>query len=134
MMKSLHYKTIACMTVMFLTGLVTGSVWTSSNVRVQEDEIPCYSELSELLKQRLQLELSLTPDQLAKINPEICRACSELTNIHHQTVVAGWETLRECYRSIEGFLTEEQKNKLEACETKHQHRLLLRQEMIHSSE
>ena len=117
---------------MFFTGLVTGSVLISSKVKEQKSESPCYSELSDLLKQRLQLELSLTSEQLAKINPEICRACSELTNIHHQTVMAGWETLRECYRNIEGYLTDEQKAKLDACETKHQHQLLLRQEIIHS--
>jgi len=120
------------MTVMFLTGLMTGTVWTSSKVKVQQSESPCYSELSEQLKQRLQLELSLTPDQLAKINPEICRACSELTNIHHQTVLAGWETIKDCYSGIEAYLTEEQKNTLNACETKHQHQLLIRQEMLHS--
>lgn len=131
-MKSLHYKTIVCMAVMFVAGVMTGNVWTSSKAKVQQSEPPCYSELSEMLKQRLQLELSLTPEQLAKISPEICRACSELTNIHHQTVVAGWETIQKCYRSIEDYLTDEQKAKLDACETKHQHQLIVRQEMIHS--
>lgn len=120
------------MTVMFIAGVVTGNVWTSSKVKVQQAESPCYDELSAVLKERLQLELSLTPEQLAKISPEICRTCSELTNIHHQTVVAGWETIQKCYRSIEDYLTEEQKAKLNACESKHQNQLVVRQEMIHS--
>ena len=120
------------MAVMFIAGVVAGNVWTTSKVNIQQSESPCYSELSELLKQRLQLELSLTPEQLAKISPEICRACSELTNIHHQTVVAGWETIRDCYRSIEDYLTDEQKAKLNACETNHHHQLIIRQDMIHS--
>ncbi len=120
------------MTVMFTAGLVTGSVWTSTKIRSDKAESPCYNEMSELFSKRLQLELSLTPEQLAKINPEICRACSELTNIHHQTVISGWETIRACYRSIENHLTEEQITKLYACESNHQHQLLMRQELIHS--
>jgi len=118
------------MVAMFVAGAVAGSVWSTSQTQTQETKSPCYRELSSNLTERLRAELALTDDQLKKISPEICRACSELTNIHHQTVMAGWAALSNCYQNIEGILTEPQKAKLNNCETKHQHQLLLHQEMI----
>ena len=56
---------------MFLAGIVTGNVWTSTQVSSKQAESPCYTELSSMLKQRLSQELALTPDQLEKISPEI---------------------------------------------------------------
>jgi hypothetical protein len=129
-MKPLHYKTIGYLSAMFLAGIVTGNVWTSTKVSTKQAESPCYSELSSMLKQRLSQELALTPDQLEKISPEICRTCSELTNIHHQTILAGWATLSNCYQNIEGILTTEQKAKLNSCESKHRNQLLVQQEMM----
>ena len=119
---------------MFLAGIMTGHVWTSTNVSTQKSESPCYSELSEMLKQRLSQELALTPDQLEKISPEICRACSELTNIHHQTVLAGWAALSNCYQNIQCILTEDQISKLNSCESKHRNQLLIQQEVMRAKD
>jgi Spy/CpxP family protein refolding chaperone len=75
--------------------------------------------ISERMRDRLQRQLNLTPDQVAKISPFLNKAATELHQVRRDTGRRVHEIISETHRQMAGVLTDEQRRKLQQMEERH---------------
>jgi hypothetical protein len=71
------------------------------------------------MKERLHSELSLTPEQMAKISPIVDNMAAQLEQIRMETGKKVHQTFMEAHREMGQGLNEEQRAKLEKMERQH---------------
>src|SRR5207247_11200008 len=76
-------------------------------------------EISERMRERLQRELSLTPEQVAKSSPTLDKAAAQLHEVRRDTGRRVHEIIAETHQQMAGILTDEQRRKLEQIEDRH---------------
>jgi Spy/CpxP family protein refolding chaperone len=113
-------KVIAYLAVIFVAGGVTGAVL----VRNDRDHPsrPSPEKFCRKVRDRLQSELSLTPAQVAKLDPLLEKQARRMEEIRTQTVQQLNELIRTSNLEIADVLnlSPEQRSKLDAMEKKRQ--------------
>jgi Spy/CpxP family protein refolding chaperone len=128
MNKSLRWKLILAFVLIFLAGAACGFFGAVHMHRVFFTHMAPDS-MAQHMKERMRVELRLTPDQMQKISPIIDRAASQLKTTRDQTMRSVHEILSQTHREMQPLLTPEQRIKLEEMEKRHR-RLLHRHGFI----
>ena len=124
MNKSLRWKLILAFVLIFLAGAACGFFGAVHMHRGFFAHMAPDS-MAQHMKERMRVELRLTPDQMQKISPIIDRAASQLKTTRDQTMRSVHEILSQTHREMQPLLTPEQRIKLEEMEKRHR-RLLHR--------
>jgi Spy/CpxP family protein refolding chaperone len=124
MNKSLRWRLILAFVLVFLAGGVCG-FFGALHMRGPFFAHMAPDSMAQHMKERLRVELKLTPDQMQKISPIIDRAVSQLKTTREQTMRSVHEIFTETHREMQPLLTPEQRTKLEEMEKRHR-RLLHR--------
>jgi hypothetical protein len=119
MNRALQWKLIAGFILVFIAGGTTGAFFTVAHSRRVFIESHDTDVMSERMRQRLRVELKLTPDQLEKISPIIERSATQLEQIRRETGRKVHETFLQAHREMSVYLTDEQRAKLERIEARH---------------
>src|SRR4051812_12323844 len=119
MNRSLQWKLIAGFVLVFIAGGVTGAFFVATQARHLFFASPHHGIVADRMRERLTRELSLTPDQVAKISPIIDKAGAELEDIRRYSGRRVHETFQESHKEISAFLTDDQRQKLQRIEDRH---------------
>jgi gas vesicle protein len=121
---ALKWKLIAGFSLVFVAGGLTGGFVGATHARHFFLGPPHSHGLPDRLRERLQRQLELTPDQIGKISPIIDQTASKLESIRFETAQRVRATLEESHRQIAPELTPDQRVKLEEIELSHKKRML----------
>jgi Spy/CpxP family protein refolding chaperone len=119
MNRALKWKLIAGFLLVFLAGGLTGAFVGASHVRHFFFKFHHRGDISERMRHRLQRELDLTPEQVAKISPILDKAAAQLQQVRLDTGQRVREILNETHRQMAPNLTDEQRQKLKQIEERH---------------
>jgi Spy/CpxP family protein refolding chaperone len=119
MNRVLKWKLIAGFLLVFLAGGLTGAFVGASHARRFFVKVHHRGDINERMRHRLQRELDLTPEQVAKISPILDRAAAQLQQVRLDTGQRVREILNETHRQMEPNLTDEQREKLKQIEQRH---------------
>jgi gas vesicle protein len=122
MSAALKWKLIAGFLLVFVAGGLTGGFVGAKHARHFFLGPPHSHRLPERMREHLQRQLELTPDQAAKISPIIDQAASKLQTIRIETAQRVRATLDESHRQMAPELTPEQREKLKKIERSHKKR------------
>jgi Spy/CpxP family protein refolding chaperone len=122
MNRALKWKLIAGFLLVFLAGGLTGAFVGASHVRHFFFKFHHRGDMSERMRHRLQKELDLTPEQMAKISPILDKATAQLQQVRSDTGQRVREILNDTHRQMEPHLTDEQREKLKQIEERHRRR------------
>lgn len=131
MSKSLKWKLAVGFLLVFFAGVTTGSVAWNWHRHARFLDNTRSGALAQRMNERLRHELSLTPDQSAKIAPIIEQSAKKLETIRVESARRVRQTLTETHLQISPDLTPEQRTKLATIQEKHRrwqgrHRRFLR--------
>jgi Spy/CpxP family protein refolding chaperone len=121
MNRVLQWKLIAGFLLVFLAGGVTGAFVGAAHVRHFFFAAPRPAVISERMRERLQRQLNLTPEQVGKISPILDKAAVELHQVRRDTGRRVHEIIAETHRQMADVLTDEQRGKLRQLEERHRH-------------
>lgn len=121
MSRALQGKLIAGFILVFLAGAVTGAFFGASQTRHRFFK-PHKGMMSETMRERLRVQLNLTPEQVAQISPIIDKTTAQLEQIRKETGRRVRETFAESHEQMTAALTEEQRAKLQKIELRHRHK------------
>jgi Spy/CpxP family protein refolding chaperone len=124
MNKSLRWKLILAFVLIFLAGAACGFFGAVHIHRVFFAHMAPDS-MAQHMKERMRVELRLSPEQMQKISPIIDHAASQLKTTRDQTMRSVHEILSQTHHEMQPLLTPEQRIKLEEMEKRHR-RLLHR--------
>ena len=114
---ALMWKLVVGFLLVFLAGAATGSFLAARHVRhLRADFAHSHHWLAERMRNRIQTELDLTPEQIAKTAPIFDRAASELEKIRSETGTRVQQIIADANRALTPELTDAQRAKLEAME------------------
>jgi Spy/CpxP family protein refolding chaperone len=119
MNRALKWKLIAGFLLVFLAGGLTGAFVGASHARHFFFKFHHRGDISERMRHRLQRELELTPEQVAKISPILDRAAAQLQQMRRDSGQRVREILNETHRQMTPHLTDEQREKLKQIEERH---------------
>jgi Spy/CpxP family protein refolding chaperone len=119
MNRALQWKLIAGFILVFIAGGMTGAFFAVSHSRRIFIESHEPGMMSERMRERLRVELKLTPDQMAKISPIIEKSATQLEQIRMETGRKVHETFLQTHREMSVYLTDEQRAKLQRIEARH---------------
>jgi Spy/CpxP family protein refolding chaperone len=126
MSRALQWKLIAGFVLVFIAGGVTGAFFAAQTARHFFIGAPHPGVAAERMRERLRVQLRLTPEQLAKISPIIDKTGAELDQIRMETGKRVHDTFDEAHREMASSLTDEQRARLEQVARRHrrwQHRV-----------
>ena len=118
MNSALKWKLIVGFVLVFLAGGATG-VFISAATAHHFFGAHRHGFAAQAMKSRLQRQLRLTDDQLAKISPIIEKTGAQLEQIRGDTGRRVRETIAEAHREIAPLLTPEQQQRLKEMEARH---------------
>jgi len=118
MNKSLRWKLILAFVLVFVAGAACGFFGAVHMPQIFFTHMPPDS-MARHMKERMRVELRLTPEQMQKIAPIIDRAASELKTTRDQTMRSVHEIFSQTHHEMQPFLTPEQRGKLEEMEKRH---------------
>jgi hypothetical protein len=119
MNRALQWKLIAGFILVFIAGGMTGGFFAVSHSRRIFVESHDPGVMSKRMRERLRVELKLTPDQLAKVSPIIEKTTTELEQIRTETGRKVHETFLQAHREMSAYLNDEQRAKLRRMEAHH---------------
>ena len=120
MNRSLKWKLIAGFALVFIAGGITGAFVGAAHARHFFFHGPPRDFIKERMGERLQRELKLTPEQVAKISPMLDKASAQLETIRTETAQRVHETMAQAHREMASVLTDEQRAKLQEMHRRHQ--------------
>jgi Spy/CpxP family protein refolding chaperone len=118
MNSALKWKLIAGFVLVFLAGGATG-VFMSAATAHHFIGAHRHGFAAQAMKNRLQWQLRLTEEQMAKISPIIEKTGAKLEEIRGDTGQRVRETIAEAHREIAPLLTPEQQQRLKQMEERH---------------
>lgn len=121
MSPALRWKLIAGFFLVFIAGGTTGAFFGASHMRNAFFHLPRHGSLAEHMRNRLQRELDLTPEQMAKISPIIDKTAAQLEQIRQETGQRVRGIISEAHREMATNLTDAQRAKLEQLKTRFRH-------------
>jgi hypothetical protein len=116
---SLKWKLIAGFILVFVAGTMTGVFFAAMHARRMFIESHQPALVASRMKERLQMELKLTPEQMSEISPIVERAAKQLEQIRTETGRRVHQTFMDSHQEIATHLTEEQRKKLEEMHSQH---------------
>lgn len=117
---ALKWKLITGFLLVFLAGGVTGAFIAAKTTRHHLFATSHHGIAAQRMRDRLQSELNLTPEQLAKISPVIDKAAAQLETIRRDTARRVRDTFADMHKQIAGDLTPEQRAALDQMRERHQ--------------
>jgi Spy/CpxP family protein refolding chaperone len=115
-----RWRSIAVVAAIFVAGVVTGSVGLTGWSRHQSETRLQVGHLQSALMEILNRELELTPEQAARVEPIVARACEDYRNLTLETVQRVSGMVQAANQRIARELTPEQAAKLERLEAERQ--------------
>jgi hypothetical protein len=122
MNRALQWKLIAGFMLVFVAGGITGAFVGGSYTRHHFLAFHRSELIAGRMKERLRAELSLTPEQVAKISPIVDKTAAQLREIRRDTARRVHETIAEAHRQMAVNLTDEQRQKLQQIQEQHRRR------------
>lgn len=119
MNSALKWKLIAGFLLVFIAGGATGVFISASAANRFFFHPQHHGFAAQAMRNRLQRQLHLTDDQLAKITPITEKAGAQLEDIRSQTGQRVRETISEAHREILPILTSEQAERLKGMQAQH---------------
>ena len=116
MSASLRWRFILGFSLVFIAGIALGGFIGVMRSRHDGLNGPHNQLLAERLRNRMQMRLDLTPEQLAKTAPVFDKAARELEQIRTDTARRVHEVMAEADHDLTPALTAEQRAKLKALE------------------
>jgi Spy/CpxP family protein refolding chaperone len=118
MNRALQWKLIAGFVLVFLAGGVTGAFVGAAHARYFFFEFH-RGVIGERMRDRLQRQLDLTPEQVAKISPVIDKTAAKLQQVRRDTGQRVREIMTEAHQQMATNLTEGQRQKLQQLAERH---------------
>jgi Spy/CpxP family protein refolding chaperone len=115
----LKWKLIAGFLLVFVAGGIAGAALGGLYARHLFFEFHHPRMASVRMKEHLRAELSLTPEQVAKVSPIIDKAGQQLQEVRRSTGKRVHEIMADAHRQIAVNLTDEQRQKLEQMKQRH---------------
>jgi Spy/CpxP family protein refolding chaperone len=122
MNEALKWKLIAGFLLVFVAGGITGMALGGLYARHLFFEFHHPRLVGVRMKERLRSELSLTPDQVAKISPIVDKTAAQLQDVRRDTRRRVHEIMAQTHQEIAVNLTDEQRQKLEQMKGRHRER------------
>lgn len=119
MNEALKWKLITGFLLVFLAGGVTGAFIAAKTTRHHLFATSHHGIAAQRMRDRLQSELDLTPEQLAKISPIIDKAAAQLETIRRDTARRVRDTFADMHKQIGTDLTPEQRAELDQMRERH---------------
>jgi len=119
MNRALQWKLIVGFLLVFLAGGVTGAFFGAAHARHFFFMAHQRAVISERMRERLQRQLDLTPDQVAKISPIIDKAAAQLQQVRRETGRRVHEIMTERDQQLISIITPQQQQKLHQIEERH---------------
>ncbi len=119
MNSALKWKLIAGFLLVFLAGGATGVFVSAATAHRFLFGPHRHGYAAQAMKNRLQWQLRLTDEQMAKISPIIEKTGAQLEEIRGETGRRVRETIAEAHREIAPVLTPEQQQRLKQMEERH---------------
>ena len=116
---ALKWKLIAGFVLVFVAGGIAGAALGGWYARHLFFEIHRPGTVGDRMKERLRAELSLTPEQVAKVSPIVDKTAAQLKEIRRDTGQRVHEIMTEAHKEIAANLTDEQRQKLQQIEERH---------------
>ena len=118
MNRSLQWKLIGGVTLVFIAGCVTGAFVGGLHDRHLLHQFH-HRLLGLRMKERLRTQLKLTPEQLGKISPIIDKTAVQLKRMRRDTAWRAHEVILGAHREMAANLTDEQRLKLRQIDDRH---------------
>jgi Spy/CpxP family protein refolding chaperone len=115
----LKWKLIAGFLLVFVAGGITGMALGGLYARHLFFELHRAGRVGDRMKERLRTELSLTPEQVAKVSPIVDKTAAQLQEIRRDTGRRVHEIMAKAHKEIAVNLTDEQRQKLQQIEERH---------------
>src|SRR3989440_5624835 len=119
MKSALKWKLIAGFLLVFVAGGITGMALGGLYARHLFFEFHHPRLVGVRMKERLRTELSLTPEQVAKVSPIVDKTAAQLQEIRRDTGRRVHDVMAEAHKEIAANLTDEQRQKLQQIEERH---------------
>src|SRR5437764_4873561 len=119
MNSALKWKLIAGFLLVFIAGGATGVFVSAATAHRFLFGPHRHGYAAQAMKNRLQWQLRLTDEQMAKISPIIEKTGAQLEEIRGETGRRVRETIAEAHREIAPVLTPEQQQRLKQMEERH---------------
>ena len=110
---TLKWKLVVGFVLAFLAGGATGAFFAASHAHHLHDLALHRYSLADRMRNRIQTELDLTPEQIEKIGPIFDQAANELEKIRAETGARVRQVIAETNRALAPELTPEQRKKLD---------------------
>ena len=112
---ALKWKLVAGFVLAFLAGGATGGFLVASQARHRRMDFAQHRHsLAERMRSRMQVQLNLTPEQIAKTAPIFDHAVNELEKIRAETGERVRQVMAEANRALAPELTDAQRARLRA--------------------
>ena len=115
----LKWKLIAGFLLVFVAGGIAGAALGGFYARHLFFEFHHPRLVGARMKERLRTELSLTPEQIAKVSPIVDKTAAQLQEIRRDTGRRVHEIMADAHKEIAANLTDEQRQKLQQIEERH---------------
>src|SRR2546430_9131542 len=119
MKSALKWKLIAGFLLVFVAGGIAGMALGGLYARHLFFEFHHPRLVGVRMKERLRTELSLTPEQVAKVSPIVDKTAAQLQEIRRDTGRRVHDIMAEAHKEIAANLTDEQRQKLQQIEERH---------------
>jgi len=129
--RALQWKLIVGFLLVFIAGGVTGAFFGASYAHQMFFPSPHHGMMADRMRQRLQKELDLTPEQMAKISPVIDRTAGQLEKIRQETGQRVHKIMTDAHQQIATNLSDQQRAKLKDFEARLRQRHEQRRESRH---
>jgi Spy/CpxP family protein refolding chaperone len=115
----LKWKLIAGFLLVFVAGGIAGAALGGLYARHLFFEFHHPRLVGARMKERLRTELSLTPEQIAKVSPIVDKTAAQLQEIRRDTGRRVHEIMADAHKEIAANLNDEQRQKLQQIEERH---------------
>ena len=116
---ALKWKLVAGFVLVFVAGGITGAALGGFYARHLFFDVHHPRLVGDRMKERLRAELSLTPEQVAKVSPIVDKTAAQLQEMRRDTARRVHEIMAEAHKEIAVNLTDEQRQKLQQIEERH---------------
>ena len=116
---ALKWKLIAGFLLVFVAGAIAGVALAGTYASHVFFEFHHPGRVGARMKEQFRAQLSLTPEQDAKISPIIDKTAGDLAQVRHDTGRRVREIWMEAHRQIAVYLTDEQRKKLQEMKERH---------------
>ena len=122
MSRSLQWKLIGGFILVFIAGGVTGAFVAGLHDRHLLHQFQ-HRLIGLRMKERLRMQLKLTPDQLVKISPIIDKTAVQLKRMRRDTAWRAHAVILGAHQEMAANLTDEQRLKLQQIDDRHRHQV-----------